>query len=74
MADNLRVCCYSGHTYAQRPVSFIWQGADYKVEEIEKEWLEPGRRLFLVKARGNKSFRLCYNEARNSWSIVKGES
>ncbi len=67
--ENLKVNCYSGHTYAQRPVSFNWQGVDYQVEEVEKEWLEPGERWFLVKVGDNKSLRLCYNEAEDDWSI-----
>ncbi len=70
--NTLKVNCYSGHTYAQRPVSFSWQGMDYEVEEVEKEWLEPEKRCFLVKTVDNKSFQLCYNEALNEWSISRG--
>jgi len=69
--ENLEVSCYSGHTYAQRPLSFNWQGVDYQVEEIEKEWLESGERWFLVKTGDNKSFQLCYNEAKDRWSITE---
>ena len=69
--ENLKVKCYSGHTYAQRPVSFSWHGVDYQVEEVEKEWLEPGERWFLVKVVDNKSFQLCYNEAEDRWSITE---
>ena len=69
--ENLKVNCYSGHTYAQRPVSFNWQGIDYQVKEIEKEWLEPGERWFKVKTKYNKSFQLCYNEAEDKWSITE---
>lgn len=41
--NNLRVNCYSGQSYAERPKSFLWEGAEYEVEEIEREWREPGR-------------------------------
>ena len=34
--EELEVNCYSGHTYAQRPLSFRWRGTEYQVEEIEK--------------------------------------
>lgn len=37
--ENLKVRCYSGHTYAQRPLSFTWQGVDYEVEEVEKAFI-----------------------------------
>jgi hypothetical protein len=70
MAD-LEVNCYSGHTYAERPLSFTWQGIGYKVKEVEKAWQEPGERCFLVKTGDNKSFQLCYNEANDEWSITK---
>lgn len=72
----IRVKCYSGRTYAERPVSFEWQGAEYIVEETLKAWLEPGKRCFRVRTGDNKIFELCYNEALNQWSGVEipGES
>ena len=69
--ENLKVKCYSGHTYAERPVSFTWQGIDYEVEEVEKAWQGPGERCFQVKTKDNKIFQLCYNEAENRWSIIE---
>lgn len=67
--ERIKVKCYSGYTYAERPVSFTWRGRDYEVEEVEKEWRGPGERWFKVKTGGNKSFQLCYNEAKDEWSI-----
>ena len=69
--NNLKVNCYSGHAYAERPRSFEWQGVEYEVEEIERAWLEPGERYFLVRTRDNKLFRLCYNETQNQWSLME---
>lgn len=69
--DNLKVNCYSGHTYAEEPRSFLWQGIEYEVEEIERAWQEPGERYFQVKTRNNKLFRLCYNEAEDRWSLIE---
>ena len=68
--DNLEVKCYSGHTYAERPKSFRYEGIEYEVEEIEKAWLELGERHFKVRTTGNKTFHLCYNERQNQWSIL----
>jgi hypothetical protein len=68
--NNLIVKCYSGHTYAEEPRSFQWEGVDYKVEGIERAWQEPGRRHFLVKTGDNKFFQLCYNEAEERWSLI----
>ena len=68
--DNLEVSCYSGHTYAERPKSFLWQGLEYEVAEIEKSWQEPGERHFQVRTRDNKLFQLCYNETEQQWSLT----
>ena len=69
--DNLEVNCYSGHTYAGRPESFVWEGVKYEVEEIERAWQEPGERYFQVKTRDNKLFKLCYNETEDQWSLTE---
>ena len=69
--NNLKVNCYSGHTYAERPESFEWQGIVYEVEEIKRAWEEPGERYFKVRTRDNKLFRLCYNEAEDQWSLIE---
>ena len=65
----MKVNCYSGHTYAEEPRSFEWEGQEYEVEEIEKGWVEPGNRYFQVRTKDNRLFRLCYNEAQDQWSI-----
>ena len=69
--NSLSVKCYSGHTYAEEPRSFEWGGVEYEVAEIEKSWLEPGERYFLVRTGDNKLFQLCYNETNNRWSIIE---
>lgn len=69
--NNIEVKCYSGYTYAERPLSFVWQGVEYEVEEIERAWLEPGARHFQVRTRDNKSFHLCYNETNRQWSLIE---
>ena len=66
----LKVKCYSGHTYAQRPESFFWQNKEHKISRIEKEWLEPGKRFFKVVTEDEKVFELCYNEAQDQWRLI----
>jgi hypothetical protein len=65
---NLTVICYSGHTYAEEPRSFTLDGVAHEVAAVEKAWLEPGRRCFLVRTGASKFFQLCYNESIGSWS------
>ncbi len=69
--NNLKVKCYSGHTYAEEPRSFQWQGVEYEVVEVERAWQEPGERYFQVRTRDNKMFQLCYNEAEDQWSLIE---
>ncbi len=69
--ESLKVNCYSGHTYAERPESFQWQDTVYEIHKVEKEWLESGERYFQVRTGGNKIFRLCYNETNKQWSLTE---
>ena len=69
--NNLIVKCYSGYTYAERLFSFAWQGVNYKVETIEKDWQEPQGRYFHVRTRENKLFQLCYSEIEKGWSLTE---
>ncbi|MFC1904284.1 hypothetical protein ACFLXT_00750 [Chloroflexota bacterium] len=68
---NLEVNCYSGHTYAERPKSFWWEGVEYEIEEIERAWQEPGERRFQVRTGDNKLFQLCYNKTKDQWSAIE---
>jgi len=68
--DNVKVKCYSGYTYAERPMSFTLQNMDYKIKAIEKEWLTPGERHFLIHTGDNKLRQLCYNEINDEWLIT----
>ena len=69
--NNLEVNCYSGHTYAEEPRSFLWEGIEYEVADIERAWREPGKRCFKVRTRDNKLFQLCYNETEKQWSLIE---
>lgn len=72
MVDKLvQVVCYSGRTYAERPVSLIWEGIEHKVKQIEKEWQEPGARLFKVVTEDGSLFILSYNERGDEWSAFE---
>lgn len=67
----VQVTCYSGHTFAERPESLIWQGLGHKVKRIEKEWQEPGARLFKVLTEDSRFFILSYNERGDEWSAFE---
>ena len=67
----VEVQCHSGCQYADRPGSFVWQGTRYGVKTVEKQWLEPGERHFLVRSMGEKRFHICYHEAEDRWSLIE---
>jgi hypothetical protein len=68
IADPL-VHCYSGHTYAQEPRSFMWQGQCHEVAEIERRWREPDGPRFRVRTVNGRRWRLGYDERKASWTI-----
>lgn len=71
MADNhLSVKTYSGRTYAERPVSFVWRGTQFTVASIDKTWLEPGQRHFSVRTLDSRRFHLWYDETHDCWQIT----
>ena len=69
--EPIQVKCYSGHEYAERPESFVWGGAELEVNRVEREWLEPGERHFVVRSEGDRLFELCYREQGDEWSGVE---
>ena len=71
MVENLTINCYSGHTYAEEPRSFLCEGIKYEVDKIEKTWQEPGEKHFQVRTKDNKLFQLCYTETKKQWSLIE---
>jgi len=68
--NSLEVRCYSGQSYAERPLSFTREGAEYEVAGIEAEWRGVGTKNFRVRTKDNKLFQLCYNESQDKWSLT----
>ena len=75
---ELQVECYSGHTYAQEPRAFVWQGRCYQVVRIERRWRAPEGPAFCVQAqftspseaeRTGDFLELWYNEGADRWAI-----
>lgn len=69
---TVRVNCYSGHTYGQRPVSFVLDERGYLVREIIKTWREPGLVLFQVTTDEGLTFTLEYQETGDIWRLASG--
>lgn len=53
-----QVSFYSGHSFAQRPLSFTWNERQYQVEEVLVEWKTPDEKIFLVRTTEGEEFEL----------------
>ena len=64
-----KVSCYSGFTYAERPLSFVGNGQTFKITAVENTWIEPGKKHFKV-GTDDTFFELCYDELKYEWSVT----
>jgi hypothetical protein len=69
LKQQISVKSYSGRIYAERPKSFVWEGGEREIEEVTKEWWEPGEKHFLVRTEGGEIFEICYCEAEGEWTL-----
>ena len=73
--EDAVVRCYSGHTYAQEPQSFLWRGQEYQVARLEhvRRVLDSRSGLvtvqFAVVTPERGRFRLSYDEAQETWAV-----
>jgi hypothetical protein len=78
MQAPIRVECYSGHTYAQEPRAFEWEGRRYQVERVVKRWRTPAGPCFRVEVAGISNLQplisnfvdLTYLESTDQWTMT----
>jgi len=63
--------CHSGHTYAERPRAFEWEGERLEVVEIVAEWQTPEAKHFQVILEDQRTFELTYNPSGDEWRILE---
>lgn len=63
------VVCYSGYTYAERPIAVRWEGRRLAIEAIEARWRIPGGQGFRVCTEDGQVFELFYGELDGEWSV-----
>ncbi len=61
--------CYSGQTYAERPLALYWEGERLEITEILSRWRSPDGIHFLVRIGDGRTFELFYNETEDQWSV-----
>jgi len=67
MRETIKLECYSGSTYAQRPRAFTWRGYRYRVQEVERTWARRKVRIFEWQKDG--VFDLTYDEQMDAWFL-----
>ncbi len=78
MQAFVHVECYSGHTYAQEPRAFEWEGLRYQVERVIKRWRTPAGPCFRVEVAGVSDLKtpistfidLTYLESTDQWTMT----
>jgi hypothetical protein len=68
-AITVAVECYSGYTFAERPIAFTWGSQRYQIERISKRWRSPDGPGFRVITADGAQFDLTFSEARDEWSL-----
>ena len=61
--------CRSDSTFAERPLSLIWDGYRYEIAEIVSRWRGPSEKGFRVKTADWQAFDLTYREVPDEWQI-----
>ena len=61
--------CRSDSTFAERPLSLIWDGYRYEIAEIVSRWRGPSEKGFRVKTADGQAFDLTYREVPDEWQI-----
>ena len=75
--QTIAVTCHSGRRYADRPTSFLLYNERYEVAKVEREWLEPGEKHFIVQAikeekpQDEKRFQICYDTREDIWRLTE---
>ena len=61
--------CRSDSTFAERPLSLVWDGYRYEIAEIVARWRGPSEKGFRVKRTDVQAFDLTYRELPDEWLI-----
>jgi hypothetical protein len=64
------VFCYSGDSYAQRPIGFVFDGEDMIVSRVLTEVRLPDGKRFTVLTEDGHVFDLYFFAGQDLWRIV----
>ena len=64
------VLCYSGDSYAQRPIGFVFDGKEVTVSQVLTEARFPDGKRFTVLTEEDQVFDLYFYAGQDLWRIV----
>ena len=75
--EQIGVSTHSGFKADERPVSFIWRGQEYRVQQVIDRWYEggmnpgsPALNYFKVRADNGSQYLIRYNALFDAWAIA----
>jgi hypothetical protein len=75
--EQIDVTTHSGFKADERPVAFIWQGRQYRIQDIIDRWYEGGMKAgspalnyFKILADNGSQYIIRHNALFDAWAIV----
>jgi len=65
---NVKVECYAGSRYPERPRALLVEGCRLPVVEVEAQARTPGQLRFRVRVSDGRRFSLVYHQVQDVWS------
>jgi hypothetical protein len=65
------VNCHSGYAYAERPVTFHWEGERLEIRSIIAEWQTPVSKHFRISTIDERIFEIVYDLAGDVWEVIE---
>lgn len=66
---DIRVECYSGYKYGERPTVLYLEGDRFEIVDIENCWSTPDGNYFRVRILDGRQFVLSYSESLDLWRL-----
>ncbi len=67
---KLKVICESGYSGCDRPKSIEMEGEQYSINEVVREWREPGAKHYIVRTNTGLQLKLVYYETTGEWNAL----
>jgi len=66
---NVKVECYAGSRYPERPRALLVDGRRLSVKEVEAQDRTPGQLRFRVRVSDGRRFSLVYDQVQDAWDV-----